>query len=678
MALLPFKKLTLIAHSADEEKILTLFSRTGSVEIISSAEIEDLEKGDSSLRTERLTSDLAELSFCFDFWRAERVKIDKVLKKQKKTGEALTTYVPPKTSLLEMIRERKPDVAFDEFDRVGGDHEDILAVEKRLREISAEETELRGESTRNLSLVEQLSFYEKCDLPFDAFGGDRHVETAIGLAPADLLKAADLSDLPELCIKELDCRQRVATLFVAYPTALREQALDKLSSISFSKCTFDYPVTATEKIALLRSREEEISRHEITLAEEALSYESEIAPRMKILYDYYRVESEKASAIDASFRSASAFVLSAWVPAHLEEATESALRDAGVTYHSIFEDPLPEEKYPTLASNPAIVTPYESITNMYSAPDPREIDPNPFVAFFYFILFGLMVSDAAYGLILAIGGFGLYLLKKPRKGEGQLLLIIGMGGVSTLIWGIMFGGYFGESFFNPVLFNPMNEPLKMLILSVALGVFQILFGMGIAFVGKCKKGNSVGAIFGEGSWFVLFIGLGLLVLSGMVAGAAAVKLPAIIVLALGGVGVLVGGALGKKGVKDKLLGAFGNVYNVTGFMSDILSYCRLFGLGLATGVVGMVVNLIAGILRDLIPVVGYLLFVVVLVVGHVFNIAINTLGAYVHNSRLQYVEFFSRFYTGGGHVFKPMGSNLKYIYLQNQTTDTTMKGGKEI
>ena len=144
-----------------------------------------------------------------------------------------------------------------------------------------------------------------------------------------------------------------------------------------------------------------------------------------------------------------------------------------------------------------------------------------------------------------------------------------------------------------------------------------------------------------------------------------------LVLAIGGACVLVGGALGKKGVKGKIIGAFGNVYGITGFMSDILSYCRLFGLGLATGVVGMVVNLIAGILRDLIPVAGYLLYVVILVVGHVFNIAINTLGAYVYNSRLQYVEFFSRFYTGGGHIFKPMGSSPKYIHLGN-------KGGKNL
>ena len=671
MALLPFKKLTLIAHSKDEEKILTLLSRTGSVEVIATSEIEHCVRGDASQRTEEIGSKLAELSFCFDFWRAEKIKLNKVLKKQKDEGPVLTSYAPKKVPLLEKIRAGKPDVAFDEFDKVGEDHEDILAVQKRLREISAEETELRGEATRNASLAEQLSFYEKCDLPFSDFKSDRLVETALGLIPTDQLAAADLSDLTTLCLKELDNRQRVSTVFVAYPVAEREAVSDRLSSIGFSKCSFTFPVTAAEKIAELRARGEEIFRKEIALAEEAVSYEEVISSKMQVLFDYYRVEAEKAHAIDATFRSGTSFVLTAWVPAHMEEGTEKALADSGAVYYSLYEDPLPDEKYPTLAKNNAVVTPYESITNMYSAPSPREIDPNPFVAFFYFILFGLMVSDAAYGLILALGGFGLYALKKPRKGEGQLLLIIGMGGISTFIWGVMFGGYFGESFFKPVMFNPMNEPLKMLILSVALGLFQILFGMGISFVQKCKNGKPLSAVFGEGSWFVLFLGLGLFVLSGMVKSAAAVKLPALIVLGLGVAGVLVGGALGKKGIKGKIIGAFGNVYGVTGFMSDILSYCRLFGLGLATGVVGMVVNLIAGILRDLIPVVGYLLFVVVLVVGHVFNIAINTLGAYVHNSRLQYVEFFSRFYTGGGHIFKPMGSDLKYIHLNN-------KGGKDL
>ena len=670
MALLPFKKLTLIAHSRDEEAILTLLSRSGSAEIVRTSEIEHLTRGDASARVEEVASELAEISFCLDFWRAEKVKLEKVLKRQKKEGTTLTSYSPEKVPLLEKIRGAKPEIAFDEFDRIGADHEDLRRVETRLREISAKETELKGEASRLTSLAEQLSYYKKCDLAFDAFKAGRYLETVIGLVPADQLAAADFTDLT-LYMEEIDNRQRVATLFVAYPVVEREAVLERLSAVGFSRCAFDFPMTAAEKIAEITARKEEIAREEIALAEEAVSFEKEYEEKFRILHDYYRVEREKAAAIDSTFRTSTSFVLTAWVPAHLAEATEQALTDSGVTYYSIYEDPAEDEKYPTLARNNAVVTPYEGITNMYSAPDPREIDPNPFVAFFYFLFFGMMVSDAAYGILLALAGFGLYALKKPKKGEGHLLLIIGMGGISTLIWGVMFGGYFGEELIAPVLFSPMNEPLKMLILSVALGFFQILFGMGISFVAKCKKGEPLSAVFGEGSWFILFIGLGLFVASGMVDGFAVVKLPALIVLGLGLAGVLVGGALGKKGVKGKVLGALGNVYGVTGYMSDILSYCRLFGLGLATGVVGMVVNLIAGILRDLIPIVGYLLYVVILVVGHVFNIAINTLGAYVHDSRLQYVEFFSRFYTGGGHIFKPMGSDLKYIHLNS-------KGGKDL
>ena len=186
-------------------------SRTGSAEIIRTSEIEHCVKGDASSRAETLSSEMAELSFCFDFWRAEKVKLDKVLRKQKAENVSLTSYAPKKIPLLEKIRAGKPDVAFDEFDKVGEEHEDILAVEKRLREISAEETELRGEATRNASLAEQLSFYEKCDMPFNAFKAGRLVETAVGLIPTDVLSGADLSSFPDLCLKELDSRQRVST-----------------------------------------------------------------------------------------------------------------------------------------------------------------------------------------------------------------------------------------------------------------------------------------------------------------------------------------------------------------------------------------------------------------------------------------------------------------------------------
>ena len=270
MALLPFKKLTLIAHTRDEERILTLLSRTGSVEVTATSEIERCAKGDASERAELIRSRAAELSFCFDFWRAERVKLDKALRRQEKTGEHLTDYFPVKVSLLDKIRAGKPDVSFDEFDRVAEDSDAVWQAAKRLREISAEEAELRGEQTRGAALAEQLSFYEKCDLPFDAVRGGRHVEILLGTAPTDLLKAADFSDLPALSVTEIDCRRRVSTLLVAYPLEQKELCADRLSAISFAKCGFDFPMTATEKVAELKARTAEIDRRFIALAEEAV------------------------------------------------------------------------------------------------------------------------------------------------------------------------------------------------------------------------------------------------------------------------------------------------------------------------------------------------------------------------------------------------------------------------
>ena len=253
MALLPFKKLTLIAHSRDEEAILTLLSRSGSAEIIRTSEIEHCTRGDASARVETVSAELAEISFCLDFWRAEKVKLEKVLKKQAKEQTTLTTYSPNKVSLLEKIRGGKPEIAFDEFDRIGADHEDLKRVEERLREISAKETELKGEASRLTSLAEQLSYYKNCDLSFDTFKTGRYLETMIGLVPADQLAASDFTDLT-LYTQEIDNRQRFATLFVAYPTAEREAVLDRLSAVGFSRCAFDFPMTATEKLAEIAAR----------------------------------------------------------------------------------------------------------------------------------------------------------------------------------------------------------------------------------------------------------------------------------------------------------------------------------------------------------------------------------------------------------------------------------------
>ncbi len=211
------------------------------------------------------------------------------------------------------------------------------------------------------------------------------------------------------------------------------------------------------------------------------------------------------------------------------------------------------------------------------------------------------------------------------------------------------------------MFNPLDKPVNMLILSLGMGLFQMLTGMAINAYRLFKERKPLDAIFGVFSWYILIIGIAVIFLVKGDVG----KITGIVLLAVGLVGLMIAGALHKKGV-GIVSGAFGKLYGIINFFSDLLSYSRLFGLGLATGVIGMVLNQIAVVLVELIPVLGIVLAAALLIGGHLFNVGINTLGAYVHNSRLQFIEFFGKFYTGGGRLFAPLGSNIKYYYITDR------------
>ena len=349
------------------------------------------------------------------------------------------------------------------------------------------------------------------------------------------------------------------------------------------------------------------------------------------------------------------------------------LDGSGLALMYEIREPEEGEKPPTYVEDNAVVEPYQSVTNMFSAPAYREINPNPFVAFFFFIFFGMMLADAVYGLILTVFT-GIVLAKqRPPKGQASLIKIIFMGSISTIIWGVVFGSYFGFSAKDLGIwcwFNPIDEPMKMLYLSLAMGIFQMCFGLGINMVAMFRQKKPLDAISGTLSWYFMLIGLAMAFGSSLITAItmpAWVKTAGYVLLIVGVVLLMISGALHKKGAK-KVSGALGSLYGIVNFFSDLMSYTRIFGLGLASAVIGMVFNEIGDVVMNLIPVkaIGIVAMAIVLLIGHVFNIGINTLGAYVHNSRLQFVEFFGKFYTGGGELFRPLGSEMKYYYISNQ------------
>ena len=351
------------------------------------------------------------------------------------------------------------------------------------------------------------------------------------------------------------------------------------------------------------------------------------------------------------------------------------------------EDTTEDEDVPVLLKNNKFAASSEGVLEAFGLPAKGEVDPTAIMAVFYVFLFGLMLSDAAYGAIVSIA-CGILILKFPRMASSmkKSLQLFFWCGISTLFWGIMFGGYFGDvvdvisqTFFDkkvsiPALwFVPLNNPMKLLVYSMLFGTIHLFTGLAIKGY-MCLRDKKYMDFFCDVIlWFVFLIGLLIMLLPSdifaSIAQAQIVFPPAVNALGkwmaiLGAVGiVLMSGRANKNFGLRIALGAY-DLYNVTGWLSDVLSYSRLLALGLATGVIASVVNQMGSMGGK--SVFGVILFIFAFVVGHIFNLAINLLGAYVHTNRLQYVEFFGKFYEGGGRAFNPFKENTKYADIKEE------------
>lgn len=422
-----------------------------------------------------------------------------------------------------------------------------------------------------------------------------------------------------------------------------------------------------------------ISRCEADIENEKTAIESdkklitELSAKKEIIENYHDscvLKRDRLKIVSNMVGTGKIFYFEGWAPEAGKEDIEKLFNKYG--YYCEIREPLEEEEPPVLLKNNSVVTPFEAITEMYSLPSKNDIDPTKFLAPFYFIFFGLMLSDAAYGLIMSVG---CYFAIKKFKLEGSMYRMVKMFfycGISTFIWGALFGGWFGDFFtiaaktlfnidftINPIWFSPMDDPMKLLVFSLILGAIHLFVGMGIQAYMLIRDGKPFDALFDIGFWYMLLIGLVMFGVGGSVTAVLSDigKYMAII----GAVGILLTGGRAKKGIFGKITGGLGSLYGITSYLSDILSYSRLLALGLATGVVASVINMLGSLMGG--GILGAIVLIVVFLVGHTFNLAINALGSFVHSCRLQYVEFFGKFYTGGGKPFKPFFRNTKYVKI---------------
>ena len=337
------------------------------------------------------------------------------------------------------------------------------------------------------------------------------------------------------------------------------------------------------------------------------------------------------------------------------------------------------EQIPIVMENSRFLKPFEFVTNIYSFPQYGEIDPTPYLAGFFIIFFGMCLTDAGYGLALALGSFLALKFLKFDAGFKKLLRLLFYGGIITFVAGALTGGWFGivlenlPSFLSIPLIklrqiNPVNDPITMLVISLILGYIHLLFASVVDLVWKIKHNEIKKGLIDSGVWiyFLLVVGLWLIAYLDIIFAGLANIFVYLIYSSL----ILIILTQGKgKSMIAKVLGGLGELYfGVTGYISDILSYSRLLALGLATGIIGMVINIVGSMANEMIPYVGWIFMILILIVGHLMNLTISLVGAFVHAGRLQYVEFFKRFFEGGGKEFKPFKKSSQYINLVREST----------
>ena len=440
-----------------------------------------------------------------------------------------------------------------------------------------------------------------------------------------------------------------------------EKALSKLSDMGFVKAELpELECTASELLVKLEAELEEKLNEEQSIQEQIASFVG-IEGQLEATYDIISTNIVELEAKKQILRVGSVCIIDGWVPVESSEKLEKLFKSNRCAYE--LAEPSEDDNVPIVLKNNAFASAFEPVISLYSLPRYKTFDPTFIMSIFYVIIFGLMFADVGYGLILALGCFLAIKLIYPRGTMKKFFQMFAICGLSCAFWGFIMGGYFGD-LLNTVFgveanlaiwFDPIQDPMTFLVLSIVVGAVHMIAGMIVKMVVLIKQKQTFSAIFDVGSWIVIFIGIALAILNTKIGLAVALIGVLMLIFTQG---------RAQKNIFMKIFKGIGSLYSITSYASDLLSYTRILSLGLASAVIAKVINVIASLAGG--NIVGYLLLIVVLLVGHALNMAINLLGTFVHASRLQYIEFFGKFYDEGGTPFNLVAPKNKYVLFKEK------------
>ncbi len=543
--------------------------------------------------------------------------------------------------------ENKPSVSYSDFSQDSDRGLDLLkAIEEVNSEIQSHNSTISNLESENASLRPWLGI----DIPLDQLHSSKSVFIQPGFLQPET-KDEIISYLQEngQDIQVLETvPEGIACVVFLYMKGY-EEYLNHIKELGFSETKV--PQTSEDPLKIIRRNNDEIKKEREQI-KQCTSKLNEYGSEREQLELFIQQEESKKRRLEAPFVSTIETVTyQGWVRSDRTREFKKDIEAVTDVYDLELTDPEEGEIPPTVTKNNYFLAQFETITDAFSLPKFNSLDPAPVAGPWYWFIYGMMMGDAGYGACMVIALFLFRKFKKPQGEFGKLVNVLYYSGYTTIFWGILFGSYFGETY-HPILFNPLEAPIYMLIFSLIIGVLQLFSGMILKMVIDYREGHFMDGVYDELSWMILIIGCGLLFLE-------STRIIGIIFVAVGALIILFTAGRDKPTILGKIGGGLLGLYGITDYLSDILSYSRILALGLATSVVGMVMNMLAGMVAF--NFIGYIFAAIIFLVGHIFNIVLSMLSAYVHDSRLQYIEFFNKFYDGGGKPFKPIEIDQRYI-----------------
>lgn len=664
MAIVPMQKIGLLSHKEDKDEILSFLQNLGVLHLSDSTsnkiELKTLELCES---VHDLNYKVAELDFAIRF---------------------LTPFETKKKGLQAMVDGNAVKSSSDEVEELSKTYKFKKIVEE-CKKLEEELVDLPNERKSLADIQTKLRPWSMYQAPLSEPKDCATAVSVFGIIPLkewEPLKN-EILNLSKLVVLEMD--NMYGNSVYVHVVAHRSLIGDVEGIISAHKGDMiEFPAlegTVTEELQKIDRRFHEIDVRLKELRSAAHKLSPELR-HLRIVYDHFKWQLAKKESDKRFLQTDSTVLISGWVP----KKGLAVIREDMVKITPSFElmelEPEENEDAPVLLANKSWLKPFEAVTGIYGLPLPNETDPTPLLAVFFIVFFGLALTDAVYGLLMfAIMFSVLKFLKIPKESQ-KLIRLLMYAGLVTFFAGALFGGWAsmdasqapawltttdanGNLIFIGQKINAIKDPMSVLILAFVLGYIQVLFGVIINFVHKYRTESKKYAIIDQFPWVFILVMIGLFVMvkAGVLPASLATPFKYLLYVAVAGI-VLTQGREKKNPILKFLSGVLG-LYNLVGYLSDVLSYSRLLALGLATAIIGLAVNTIAGMVNG-VPYVGIVLAIIVLIGGHTFNLGINALGAFIHSGRLQFVEFFTKFLEGGGRAFNPLRRESKFVRLEDQ------------